>query len=93
MTSTIAGRDVKPHVGDVPGGGDSEDLGVEVAVAHPRTVGPPGQARNQAAEAGLPTRIPENPEFSSSPTNIASRVGAASTSRLQISQIVSLRTS
>jgi hypothetical protein len=37
-------------------------MGVEVAVAHPRTVGPAGQARNQAAEAGLPTRIPEDPE-------------------------------
>jgi hypothetical protein len=47
----------------VPWRGDSEDLGVEVAVAHPRTVGPAGQARNQAAEAGLPTRIPEDPFF------------------------------
>jgi hypothetical protein len=45
----------------VPGRGDSEDLGVEVAVAHLRTVGPAGQARNQATEAGLTTRNPEDP--------------------------------
>jgi hypothetical protein len=57
----LAGGDVKPHVGDVPGRGDSEDLGVEVAVAHLRTVGPAGQARNQATEAGLTTRNPEDP--------------------------------
>ncbi len=60
----LAGGDVKLHVEDVPGRGDSEDLGIEVAVAHPRTVGPAGKARNQAAEAGLPTRIPEDPEKS-----------------------------
>ncbi len=48
----LAGSDIKPNVRDVPRGGDSEDPGVEAAVAHPRTVGardrpgfrPPGRA-------------------------------------------------
>ena len=57
----LAGRDVKPHVRDVPLGGDSEDLGEEVAVAHPRTVGRYGRARNQSTDANLPTRVPEDP--------------------------------
>ena len=35
----LAGRDVKTHDRDVPWGGDSADLRVEVAVAHPRRVG------------------------------------------------------
>ncbi len=35
-----AGRHFKAHVRDVPSQGDSKDLGVEVAVARPRTVRP-----------------------------------------------------
>jgi hypothetical protein len=29
-----AGRDVEDHVGELPGCGDAEDVGVEVAVVH-----------------------------------------------------------
>ena len=59
----LVGGDVKPHVGDVPLGGDSKDLGVKVAVAHPRTVRGPGPAGIQAAGVCLPTRFPEAPIF------------------------------
>ena len=58
----ITGRDIKPNVGDVPWCSDSEDLGVEGAVAHPCTVGGAGWAENQLAEAAVPTRIPEDPK-------------------------------
>jgi hypothetical protein len=58
----IASKDVKPHVGDVPWCGDSEDLGVEGAAAHSCTVGGAGRAGNQLAGAAVPTRIPEDPK-------------------------------
>ena len=57
-----AGRDVEDHVRDLPGWGDAEDLGVELAVAHGAKVRATGAAP-RAERLGLPTRFPEDPFF------------------------------
>ena len=57
-----AGGDVEDHVGDVPGCGDAQDLGVELAVAHAAKVRA-GWAAAIAVRVGLPTRKPEDPLF------------------------------
>jgi hypothetical protein len=56
-----AGRDVEDHVRDLPGWGDAEDLGVELAVAHGAKVRATGAAP-RAERLGLPTRFPEDPK-------------------------------
>ncbi len=45
-----------------PRRGDSEDLGVALAVAYPHTVRPGRRGTDQAAAARLPTRIAEDPD-------------------------------
>jgi hypothetical protein len=58
-----AGGGVDAHVSNVPRRGDSEDLDVEVAVAHPRTVTPGRRGPDQPAAAQLSTRIPEDSQI------------------------------
>jgi hypothetical protein len=57
----------------MPGEENPRIWAYEVAVAHPQTVSPTRRGLDQAAAAGLPTRIPEHPEIKTSPGRPQSR--------------------